>query len=148
MRERPERCAVVEHAIDIAALIAEVSNERHGAVATFIGTVRNVNDGRAVIALEYSAYAEMAERELRQIIDEMHTRWPESNVAVEHRIGVLALGDIAVAIAVADPHRGPACDACRFVIEELKRRVPIWKREHYADGTREWIDPTQQVVRA
>lgn len=137
------RSAVVDRPIDVAQLIAEVSHVRYGAVATFVGTVRNVHDGRAVTALEYSAYESMAESELRRIMEEACGHWAGCTIVVEHRVGTLALGDVAVAIAAAHEHRGPAFDACRYVIEQLKQRVPMWKREHYADGTREWVDPSQ-----
>jgi molybdopterin synthase catalytic subunit len=90
----------------------------------------------------------MAERELGAIVAEAAERFDTPAVVVEHRLGALALGEASVAIAVAHPHRGRAYEASRFVIEELKRRVPIWKREAYADGTREWVDPTVRVAAA
>ena len=136
------RTAVVERALDPAALLAEVSRPANGAGLLFVGTVREVNDGRAVSGIDYSAYAAMAARELEAIAAEATERFATPDVVVEHRLGTLGLGEASVAIAVAHPHRGAAYDASRFVIEELKRRVPIWKREHYADGTREWVDPT------
>jgi molybdopterin synthase catalytic subunit len=88
----------------------------------------------------------MAERELRDIAREACERFGSGDIVIEHRIGVLELGDASVAIAVAHPHRGEAYEASRYVIEQLKRRVPIWKLEHYVDGTREWVDPTQHTV--
>ena len=109
---------------------------------SFVGTVREVNDGRPVQGIEYAAYEAMAERELEQIAREAAAQFGTVHIVVEHRLGSLALGEVSVAIAVAHPHRGAAYEASRFVIEELKRRVPIWKREDYADGTREWVDPT------
>ena len=84
----------------------------------------------------------MAARELEAIVSEAASRFGTRDIVVEHRIGELGLGDASVVIAVAHAHRAPAYDASRFVIEELKRRVPIWKREQYVDGTREWVDPT------
>jgi molybdopterin synthase catalytic subunit len=104
--------------------------------------VREVNQGRAVTGIEYSAYEGMAARELESIATEAEARFPDVAVAVEHRLGELALEEASVAIAVAHPHRGEAYDASRWVIEELKRRVPIWKREQYVDGAREWVDPS------
>jgi molybdopterin synthase catalytic subunit len=136
------RTAVVERALDPAALLAEVSRTANGAALLFVGMVREVNDGRQVSGIDYSAYAAMAARELEAIAAEATERFGTPDVVVEHRLGTLGLGEASVAIAVAHPHRGAAYDASRFVIEELKRRVPIWKREHYADGTREWVDPT------
>jgi molybdopterin synthase catalytic subunit len=136
------RTAIVDHAIDSAALLAEVAHPSTGATALFVGTVREVNLGRPVIGIDYAAYAEMAERELSAIAREVAERFPPLRLAVEHRTGTLGLGDISIVIAAAHPHRGPAMDAMREIIEAVKVRVPIWKREHYADGTREWVDPT------
>lgn len=137
------RSALVDRPIDAAALLAEVQRSANGATVLFVGTVREVNDGRSVSGLEYSAYAPMAEREMAAIVAEAAARWGTDDVAVEHRVGVLGLGEASVVIAVAHPHRGEAYEASRYVIEELKRRVPVWKREHYVDGTREWVDPTR-----
>lgn len=136
------RAAIVERPIEAAALLAEVASAAHGASALFAGTVRDVNDGRAVTGIEYSAYAGMAEKEMRRILGEAAARFGVTAIVVEHRVGPLALEDVSVAIAAAHAHRGPALDAIRYCIEELKKRVPVWKRELYADGTREWVDPT------
>ena len=136
------RTALVTEPIDTAGILAEVSSHRNGATVLFVGTVRDLNDGRAVSGMEYSAYQAMADRELHAIAVEACAQFSTDDVVVEHRLGGLALGEASVAIAVAHPHRGQAFEAARFVIEELKRRVPIWKREHYLDGTREWVDPT------
>ena len=138
------RTALVDHPIDVAALTAEVAAGSNGATILFIGTVRDVNDGRAVTGMEYSAYRGMAEREMTDIAREASEQFDTPAIVVEHRLGSLELGDASVVIAVAHPHRGAAYAASRYVIEQLKRRVPIWKREHYADGTREWVDPTRQ----
>jgi molybdopterin synthase catalytic subunit len=138
------RCAIVTAPIDAAALLAEVAATRNGATLLFLGTVRETNEGRAVTGIEYRAYETMARREIEAIMREAAARHDVSDMAVEHRVGELALGEISVAIAVAHPHRASVYETSRFVIEELKRRVPIWKREAYADGTREWVDPTAQ----
>jgi len=136
------RVAIVTREIDVAVLIAEVQSSDFGAVSVFAGTVRDVNDGRSVTAIDYSAYTSMAESELAMIIAEAQDRFGVSAVVVEHRVGALAIGDVSVAIVAAHAHRAPALDCTRFVIDQIKQRVPIWKREHYTDGTREWIDPT------
>ena len=140
------RAAVHDCPIDAAALLGEVSAAGNGAALLFVGTVRDVNDGRAVTGIEYSAYGAMARRELAAIAAEAAERFAAAHVVVEHRVGYLALGEASVAIAAGHPHRAPAFDAVRYVIEEIKRRVPIWKREHYADGTREWVDPTRPAA--
>jgi molybdopterin synthase catalytic subunit len=126
-------------------LIAEVESPDRGGIATFLGTVRNHHQGREVRSLSYSAYDAMAESVCGEIVAEAAARWPV-RVALQHRLGDLEIGDVAVAIAVAGGHRDEAFAACRYVIEELKRRVPIWKREMFADGTTEWVNAAQEAV--
>src|SRR5688500_3061371 len=138
------RVAIVRTPLDPTSLLAEVASVGNGASILFVGTVRDVNDGRAVSGIEYAAYESMAMRELESIVSEAAARFDVSDIVVEHRIGQLGLGDASVVIAAAHAHRAQAYDASRFVIEEIKRRVPIWKREEYVDGTREWVDPTVQ----
>ena len=128
--------------IDPARLLEEIGNPAYGAVLLFVGVVRDMNDGRSVSGIEYSAYEAMAARELQAIADEAIDRHPDAAVLIVHRLGELALQEASVAIAVGHGHRDEAYQLSRWSIEELKRRVPIWKREHYADGTREWVDPT------
>jgi molybdopterin synthase catalytic subunit len=122
-----------------ADLLAEVSAPERGGVVTFLGLVRDHHGGRQVRSLAYSAYEPMAEAVCAEILAEAASRWPV-RIALRHRLGGLAIGDAAVAIAVAGDHRDEAFAACRYLIEELKRRVPIWKRETYADGSEEWVD--------
>ena len=126
--------------IDLGALVAAVSHAGAGAVATFLGVVRDVNDGTSVLGIEYEAYGAMADRELAEILAKAESRWPGVRASAAHRTGYLAVGEASVAVAVSSPHRAPAFDACRYVVEELKRCVPVWKREHYADGRRAWVD--------
>ena len=139
------RTAIITAPIDAAALLAEVTTAATGATTLFLGTVRDVNDGRDVTGIEYSAYTAMAQDELARIAGEAAARWPGVRIAVEHRLGTLGLTDASVAIAVAHARRAPSLDAQRYIIEELKVRVPIWKREHYVDGDRQWVDPTASV---
>jgi molybdopterin synthase catalytic subunit len=127
--------------LSLEALLGEVDAPAHGAACSFLGVVRDHHAGRPVTRLEYQAYGAMAEAECGRIVAEAERRWP-CRVALRHRIGALSIGDAAVAIAVGSSHRAEAFEACRFVIEELKRRVPIWKRETYADGSEAWVDPT------
>ena len=134
---------LVRRPIRAEALLGEVAANANGAVVLFLGTVREQNDGRAVHGIDYSAYEPMAERELAAIAAEAGADYGVGALVVEHRLGTLGLGEVSVGIAVAHPRRSPALQAMHYVIEELKRRVPIWKREHYADGTREWVDPTR-----
>ncbi len=142
------RSAIVERPLDPAALLAEVADTANGAALVFVGTVRETNEGRAVTGIDYSAYLPMAERELAAILGEVAEEFGTAHIVVEHRLGTLALGDASVVIAVAHARRAPAYEASRRIIEELKRRVPVWKREHYTDGPREWVDPTRAVAPA
>ena len=134
------RTAIVRRAIDVATLLAEVKDTANGATIVFLGQVREMNDGRAVTGIEYSAYAEMAERELAAIARECAKTFGTTHLVAEHRLGTLDLGETSIAIVVAHPHRGAAYDASRFVIEQVKRRLPVWKREGYVDGTSEWVN--------
>jgi molybdopterin synthase catalytic subunit len=131
--------AIIDHAIDVTALLSRVASAGNGATVLFLGTVRDMNEGRDVTGIEYSAYRSMAERELAAIVEEAAALADSNDIAVEHRIGTLSVGECSVAVAVGHPHRGRAFEAARYVIEELKQRVPIWKREHYVDGAREWV---------
>ncbi|HEY0351867.1 MAG TPA: molybdenum cofactor biosynthesis protein MoaE [Gemmatimonadales bacterium] len=125
--------------IDLGPLLDSVQSPARGGIASFLGTVRDHHGGRAVLRLDYSAYVPMAEGEIGRIVAEAESRW-DVGVAVQHRLGQLEIGDIAVAIAVASGHRDEAFVACRYVIEELKQRVPIWKKEYFADGTVGWVE--------
>ncbi|MDQ2853408.1 MAG: molybdenum cofactor biosynthesis protein MoaE [Chloroflexota bacterium] len=132
---------LTEGAIDVAALEAAVAGSGHGALVTFVGRARDHSDeGRGVLELEYEAYQEMAGSVLSEIVAEAEGRWGGSCVAVMHRVGVVPLGEAAVAIVSAAAHRSDAYDASRFVIEAIKERLPIWKRERFADGS-EWKRP-------
>ena len=133
--------------IDLAPLLAGVQSPARGGLSLFLGQVRDHHGGRSVVRLDYSAYGPMAEAECARILAETEQRWDVA-VALRHRIGSLAIGDTAVAVVVAAAHRADAFDACRHVIEEVKHRVPIWKREYYADGTVTWVDPTATLQHA
>lgn len=125
--------------IDPTAILSRVGAEEDGAVLLFLGIVRDHNDGRSVTGMEYQAYTEMAEEVLRELADEVARRWETDRIAIVHRIGSLDVGEASVAIAVSTPHRAEAYEASRYVIEEIKVRLPIWKREHYVDGERRWV---------
>ncbi|HEY9111707.1 MAG TPA: molybdenum cofactor biosynthesis protein MoaE [Rhodanobacteraceae bacterium] len=134
--------SVSDAPIDAARLQHDLEAAGVGAVVCFEGRVRGHNDGRAVSGLTYQAYVELAEAEGRRIIEEARTRFAVERVACVHRIGDLALGEVAVWAGVSAGHRAAAFDACRYVIDEVKARVPIWKREHYVEGASEWLHPT------
>lgn len=131
--------ALTEEALSLAPLIDTVRTDACGAVVGFLGVVRETaDDGRAVDGLSYEAYAAMALPEMRAIAAEAEARFDRARVAIVHRVGTLGVGEPSVAVAAAAPHRGPAFDACEYAIDELKRRVPIWKKEHYLDGSSAW----------
>ena len=128
---------LTEEPLDVAAVIAEVAGPDCGAVVTFVGTVREAHAGRPVARLTYSAYEPMAERRLATLADELEHRHG-ARLAVVHRLGTLLPGEASVVIATAAPHRDAAYAANRECLERLKREVPVWKREHYADGSARW----------
>lgn len=128
-------------AIDVAAMEVAVASSGHGALVTFVGRARDrADDGREVLELEYEAYPEMATSVLEEIVAAAEERWSGSVVAVVHRVGMVPIGEAAVAIVTAAAHRVEAYEANRFVIEAIKERLPIWKRERFADGS-EWKRP-------
>jgi molybdopterin synthase catalytic subunit len=140
------RTAIVDSVIDAAELLDEVARDSNGASVLFVGTVRDTNAGRPVTGIEYACYGPMAARELASICAEAAERFATVDIVVEHRIGHLSVGDVSIGIAVGHSRRATAYDASRYVIEQIKRRLPVWKREEYTDGTREWIDPTAVAV--
>jgi molybdopterin synthase catalytic subunit len=133
--------------LDPAALAAGLGDPRAGACVTFEGWVRDRNEGRAVLALEYEAYGPLAEKEGALILAEARERFPVLAVACAHRTGKLALGDLAVWVGVTAAHRDGAFEACRYVIDQVKARVPVWKKERYADGATEWINGAGDSVK-
>jgi len=129
---------VTTKALNLQELIDYVTDPEAGAVATFIGTTRNNNEGRRVLALDYEAYPEMAEKELVRLGEEAKNKWPICRMAIVHRIGPVQITEASVVIAVSSAHRDAAFAACRFAIEEIKRTVPIWKKEVF-EGGEVWI---------
>ena len=135
---------IVTAPIDLDRLTERVANHQAGAICTFAGTVRAQDeDNRRLLALEYSAYDEMAITKLRELRAEALDRFDVTEILIEHRIGRLELGEASVAIVVSAPHRAAAFDACRYVIDTLKTTVPVWKKEHWSDGETSWVDPTR-----
>jgi molybdopterin converting factor subunit 1 len=125
--------------LDARRLEAAVSHAGAGAICTFTGIVRDNSRGRSVTHLDYEAYAEMATAQMRKIADEIAEQWPEARVAMAHRTGKLEIGEASVVVSVSGPHRAEAIAACKLGIDRLKESVPIWKKEHAADGTY-WIE--------
>jgi molybdopterin synthase catalytic subunit len=131
--------AITTDPLDVAALLATVDPSGMGAVASFVGLVRDHNQGRRVLHLEYDAYEPLALRGLERILEEARERWPAVHMVIHHRIGRLNIGEASVAIAAASPHRAAAFSACRYAIERIKQIVPIWKHEYF-DGGDVWIE--------
>jgi len=127
--------------VDLVPLRARLQHDRAGAFASFEGWVRDHNDGRPVLGLRYESYVELAQAEGAKVVAEARERFALCAAVCVHRIGDLAIGDMAVWVGVSAPHRGAAFDACRYIIDEIKDRVPIWKHERYADGDATWLHP-------
>lgn len=152
------RLGIGPEPLDIAALVRFVSTNEddlpsvsHGAVVTFIGTVRDHNQGRKVLRLEYEAFEALAVKVFQSIADEVEARWPSARIALRHRTGTLQPGEASVIIAAASPHRAEAFAACRYVIERVKQVAPVWKREFFEGGD-SWIegavaDPSDESAR-
>ena len=125
---------IVETPIDVPQLIRSVIVPEAGGIDIFLGTTRNNSSGRRVVKLEYEAYIPMAERMMSSIEEEVRARWPVCGFTAVHRIGVVAVSEPSIAIVVSAPHRNEAFEACRYAIDEIKRRVPIWKKEVFEEG--------------
>lgn len=136
------RAWITTEPVTADTVLAEVGAAGHGAVSVFLGLVRDHNDGRAVDGVGYSAYMQMAERTLAEIAAEAAALAHSERVAVVHRVGELSVGDASVAIAVSSAHRAEAFDACRYIIEEIKKRLPVWKQERYREGGSAWLAGT------
>jgi molybdopterin synthase catalytic subunit len=132
--------------ISVDALLARVSASERGGTCVFLGTVRAGGEDGAVTSIEYTAYEAMADAESDRIIAEAAGHWPDARVALVHRLGRVPVGETSIAIAAAAPHRAQAFEACRYVIEQVKARLPVWKREHRADGSSVWVDPAGHVI--
>ena len=129
---------ITKSRLDLAALCRAVTVPKHGAVTSLVGPVRAVHGGRRVTAVSYDCFAALAEKELARIKSDAERRWPVC-IAVEHRIGRLAVGQASVAIAAGSAHRAEAFESCRFVLEQIKHRLPVWKKEHYLRGEGRWL---------
>jgi molybdopterin synthase catalytic subunit len=124
--------------IDIQKITEAATHKNAGAVNVFIGTVRNQTAGKAVVKLEYEAYEPMAISEIQKVIDAAREKWPVTGWAISHRVGTLVPGEVAVVVAISTPHRRDSFEACQFIIDTLKKTVPIWKKEFFQDGD-QWV---------
>ena len=131
--------------IDPHAVTAAVRAPHCGGVVLFLGTVRDLTGDDVTVRLDYEAYAPMAEKKLAEVAAEVARRWPTGGVAIQHRVGRLEVGDVAVAVAVSCPHRAEAFAACRWAIDAVKELVPIWKKDHAPDGSGGWVHPGEEL---
>lgn len=133
------RVGMGREAADVQALLRGLPSDADGAVLVFLGVVRNQSEGREVSGLEYEAYEEMGKEVLEEIAAEAAGRFASDRILIHHRVGALSVGEISTVIAVATPHRGEAYGASRYIIEEIKKRLPVWKKERYLDGDEAWV---------
>ncbi len=137
---------LADGSVDPARVLDMVGGPEDGAILLFLGTVRNHHEGRAVTGLRYEAYEEMATPVLQEIAREGAELMGAEKVAVVHGVGELGVGDVSVVIAVSSPHRAEAYEASRYIIEEIKKRLPVWKDERYSDGTRDWVEGVRPMA--
>jgi molybdopterin synthase catalytic subunit len=127
--------------IEYVPMVEAARSPASGAIVLFLGTVREMSEGKSVDSLDYEAYPAMAVKKMQEVVDQARERWPLNHAAVLHRYGHLDLGDIAVAVVTASGHRAEAFQAGQWIMDTIKRVVPIWKRENWADGSAEWVHP-------
>jgi molybdopterin synthase catalytic subunit len=132
---------LTDQPIETDFVLSQVSSSRAGAIVLFLGTTREFTDGRQTAWLDYECYAEMAKKKMAELEVEADARWPIIACCIAHRVGRLELEEASVAIAVSSPHREIAFQAGKWLIDTLKEVVPIWKQEHWTDGSSEWVDP-------
>lgn len=142
-RESDVRARITKDSLDDLGSFENLGTHEDGAALIFQGRVRNTNDGRSVSSLSYEAYGEMAERELEDICCEASQRFEVGSIEASHRVGELALGEVSVVIGISAPHRDACYAASRWIIEEIKERLPIWKHEHYEDGESHWVGSSE-----
>ena len=139
---------ITDDVISAETVLSRAAGAQHGAALIFLGTVRDQNEGRAVRGVHYDAYREMAEKTLREIVTEALQQVQPASLAAVHRLGELSVGEVSIAIAVATPHRAEAFEACRYIIEEVKKRLSVWKQERYATGDSAWLDGAVPPIEA
>ena len=125
--------------LSLETAVQSVTDPAHGAIDTFIGTVRNTHAGKSVTGITYDVHKDLAEKAFHDICAEAQGLWPETHYYVAHYQGVLDIGGISIVIAVSAPHRAESFEACRYIIEEIKKRAPVWKKEHYTDSMSDWL---------
>ena len=144
--EMETRIQLTEKPIDASAELAFLTGSEGGAVDVFLGTTRRFTDGKETVSLSYEAADSLALAEMRRLLDDASAKWPMIRVTIIHRTGVVPVHEASVLIGVATAHRDESFLACRYLIDELKKRVPIWKRETFADGSKEWVEGITPTV--
>lgn len=137
---------ITEKPLDPDAVTALITDDKNGAVVTFLGTTRSYTGERRTLFLEYEAYRPMADMELARVVREMKERWPIGDAAVAHRLGRLEVGETSLVVAVSSPHRREAFEACQYAVDRIKQTVPIWKKEHF-EGGEVWIESPEDLAR-
>ena len=137
---------ITEHTPSLDDIANYLYDSRAGGVDIFVGITREWTDDKQTLELSYECYEPMAMREMKKLLDIASAKWPVVKACIIHRVGIVPAAEPSVVIGVATPHRRDAFEACRFLIDELKVQVPIWKKEIYADGTEEWVDPTGKLT--
>ena len=139
----PRSARITTLPIDPAKVMESVQDDSAGGTVLFVGTVRNVSEGKTVAGLRYEVYEEMAEEKMKEIEERLMARWPARKLAMVHRYGDLRIGEVSVAVAVSSEHRGDAFEACRYAIDTIKRSLPLWKKERLKGGKEDWVKGTR-----
>ena len=132
---------ITSQPIDTAAVLASVQSDQAGAAVLFVGSTRQFTDGRETLKLDYQCYEAMAIKKMTEILEQASNQWKIESCSIVHRIGSVGLGESSIAVAVSSPHRADSFEAARWLVDTLKKDVPIWKQEHWADGSQEWVHP-------
>jgi molybdopterin synthase catalytic subunit len=134
---------ITEDSIDTDQVLKSVQSSQAGASVLFVGTTRQYTGGKETLRLDYDCYQEMALKKMESLREQAMAKWPIEECSIVHRIGTVELGESSIAVAVSTPHRADSFEAAQWLVDTLKKEVPIWKREHWADGSREWVHPDQ-----
>ena len=137
---------ITHQPISTDSVLASVQSERAGASVLFVGTTRRFTRDKETLQLDYECYEQMAIKKMEQLRDQALSKWPIVECSIVHRIGRVALGEASIAVAVSTPHRVASFEAAQWLVDTLKKQVPVWKREHWADGSQEWVHPDESVI--
>lgn len=136
---------ITKDVIDTDRVLASIRSDQSGASVLFVGTTRQFTGDKETLKLDYECYQEMAIKKMQQIHDQAMSRWPVEKCSIVHRVGTVEIGESSIAVAVSTPHRSAGFEAAQWLVDELKKQVPIWKREFWADGSQQWVHPNEAV---